>query len=239
MRQLFISFLYSRRNALKTIVFLGVLLIVVLTACSYSEAPPAFDKTWISPGKVEINNYYAGYPAKGKITLHNGNVKAFVETRTVTTGGEETISSVPLKTELYGDLNEIKISSSISEDLVAEKYLPANRCLYIRGFKPDAVRQLTLAYPRYTGYSLYCRAPDKPAEGYAGITDTGWIAFSDPSPVMAPGETRDITVSLNTPVDSDLPDDRWEFWIGVKESGNTSSISIELCSRWRVNMKGN
>jgi hypothetical protein len=239
MRQLVISFLDSRRNVLKTIGFLGILLLMVLAACSYSEAPPAFDKTWISPGKVEINNYYAGYPAKGKFTLHNGNVKVFVETRTVTTGGEETISSVPLKTDLYGNVNEIKISSSIGEDLTAEKYLPANRCLYIRGLKPDAIRQLTLTYLRYTRYSLYCRAPDKPAEGFSGIPDTTWIAFSDPSPLMAPAETRDITISLNTPVDSDLTDDRWEFWIGVKEAGNTSSISIELCSRWLVTLKGN
>jgi len=34
--------------------------------------PPA-DRTWISPGKVNIDNYYAGGRAEYPISIHNGN----------------------------------------------------------------------------------------------------------------------------------------------------------------------
>jgi len=37
-----------------------------------SGEPPA-DRTWISPGKVNIDNYYAGGKAEYPITIHNGN----------------------------------------------------------------------------------------------------------------------------------------------------------------------
>jgi hypothetical protein len=207
----------------------------MVSACN--EPTPPYDKTWISPGKVEIDNYYSGCQAEWNLTIHNGNVKDYVDTKMVNTSAGKTEALIPLKARLHGDLNGIKITSSINEDLVAKSYITENQSLLISGFKPDITRQLTLTYPRYTEYSLYCRAPDNPIEGYTGVFNTEWIVISDQSPVMGPGETRDIMVALNTTKDTQLPDNKWEFWIGVKEIGSESTITIELCSRWLVTMK--
>lgn len=38
------------------------------------EPPPElYDKTWISPGKVEVGNFYPGARAEYMLTIHNGN----------------------------------------------------------------------------------------------------------------------------------------------------------------------
>lgn len=41
-----------------------------------SDQIPARDKTWISPGKINISNYYPGATAECWLTVHNGNYKA-------------------------------------------------------------------------------------------------------------------------------------------------------------------
>jgi len=41
------------------------------------EPPPElYDKTWISPGKVEVGNFYPGARAEYQVTIHNGNDEA-------------------------------------------------------------------------------------------------------------------------------------------------------------------
>jgi len=39
------------------------------------DAPPG-TVTWISPGKVEVRNFFAGARAEWNVTIHNGNSKA-------------------------------------------------------------------------------------------------------------------------------------------------------------------
>ena len=40
-----------------------------------SGGPPA-DRTWISPGKVEVGNFYPGARAEWNVTIHNGKAEA-------------------------------------------------------------------------------------------------------------------------------------------------------------------
>jgi hypothetical protein len=42
-------------------------------ACSTRQSSPLDDKTWISPGKVQISNFQPGKNISQKITIHNGN----------------------------------------------------------------------------------------------------------------------------------------------------------------------
>ena len=72
------------------ILLLGLVLVAILacTACAsgnssspyvpptgYTPVPgePPIDKTWISPGKVEVGNFYSGAEAEYPLTVHNGN----------------------------------------------------------------------------------------------------------------------------------------------------------------------
>lgn len=40
---------------------------------SETMQPPPADRTWLSPGKVQISNYYPGATAEYYVTIHNGS----------------------------------------------------------------------------------------------------------------------------------------------------------------------
>jgi len=69
---------------MKWLVVLIVVAGLLLAGCPQTSAPPAaetpttpppelYDKTWISPGKVEIGNFYPGARAEYTLSIHNGS----------------------------------------------------------------------------------------------------------------------------------------------------------------------
>ena len=43
------------------------------TTSTYTGEEPPIDRTWISPGKVQVGNFYPGARAEWPLTIHNGN----------------------------------------------------------------------------------------------------------------------------------------------------------------------
>lgn len=123
------------------------------------------DQTWISPGLVQVGNYYPGARAEWDLRLHNG------------------------------------------EDTIVE-YLISYR-------EPGSTK---------TGY-------DMPPLG-----TEDWIIIADPTPILAPKETREILVTLAIPKDAGINSQKWEFWVSVIKIGQ-GMVQTELCSRWLVNMR--
>jgi hypothetical protein len=68
---------------MKWLVALIVIAGLLLAGCSQPSAPPMvetaepppelYDKNWVSPGKVEVGNFYPGARAEYMISLHNGS----------------------------------------------------------------------------------------------------------------------------------------------------------------------
>ncbi|MBA7571641.1 hypothetical protein ES708_13407 [subsurface metagenome] len=69
---------------MKWLVVLIVIAGLLLAGCPQPSEPPTaetpttpppglYDKTWISPGKVEVGNFYPGARAEYKISIHNGS----------------------------------------------------------------------------------------------------------------------------------------------------------------------
>lgn len=68
---------------MKWLVSLIVIAVLLLAGCPQpsvtptveTAAPPPelYDKTWVSPGKVEVGNFYPGARAEYMISLHNGS----------------------------------------------------------------------------------------------------------------------------------------------------------------------
>jgi len=68
---------------MKWLVALIMIAGLMLAGCPQPSAPPTvetaepppelYDKTWVSPGKVEIGNFYPGARAEYMISLHNGS----------------------------------------------------------------------------------------------------------------------------------------------------------------------
>jgi hypothetical protein len=65
------------------IIILLLAVVLMLGGCGHSsssatveplEPPPElYDKIWISPGKVEVGNFFPGARAEYPLTIHNGN----------------------------------------------------------------------------------------------------------------------------------------------------------------------
>lgn len=53
-----------------------MVLVIILTtgsACTVSKTSELTDKTWLSPGKIQVNNFSAGDSIEQSITIHNGS----------------------------------------------------------------------------------------------------------------------------------------------------------------------
>lgn len=125
-----------------------------------------YDRTWISPGKVHVGNFYPGARAEWSLSVHNGKDTA-------------------------------------------------------------------------TSFAITYRYPDHVGEGYVkpavGVQD--WVIIADPTPVLAPKETREILVVLAMPEDAVVFAPKWEFWISVMDTTQVGMVQTELCSRWLVTMR--
>ena len=166
------------KGKLKLICLLLVVGVLLLTGCTqvtpYTppvdntpiDGQPPVDRTWISPGKVQVGNFHPGARAEWNLLVHNGK-------------------------------------------------------------NTTASFLVTYRYPNYV------------EEGYnfptAEVQD--WVIIADPTPVLAPKETRAISIVLEMPEDATAPGKLWEFWISVKDTTQTGMVVTELCSRWCVSQR--
>ena len=216
--------------------------------------PPPIDRNWISPATVQISNFYPGATAEWSIQVHNGYTFA-TDKYLVTTEVGEYSAWIHLKKELKDSsaTNVLGIYSTgdktgtipTNEVLVAIAYNSATNEIKIEGFVPDFARYLTIEYDHQspTTYSVYYRNPDTLKTGYAAppAGAQSWVLIADPSPVLAPYESREILVTLAMPTKAVAPDAKWEFWVGVKEKSSAEagvSFSVELASTWLIEMRG-
>jgi hypothetical protein len=136
------------------------------TAVETTTPPPElYDKTWISPAKVEVANFYPGARAEYTISLHNG-------------------SDEPA---------EFSVSYRVTDN-ITDSYEPA----------PAAAQD--------------------------------WVTITDPAPVLAAKETREVLIVVEMPGDAQAPP-KWEFWIVAKDVTQTGMVQTELACRWLVTMK--
>jgi hypothetical protein len=203
--------------------------------------PPMYSN-WLSPAKVTISNFHSGAVAEYPITFHNAK-QITTDQKQVTTEDKETIAEIPLNSAgLYQDdiANVTGITSNNpNEQLRVTAYDKKVNSLMISGFLPNTTRILTMTYKPMTAYSVYFRYPDVGAPSESVKIAHDWVIVADPTLVMSPLETTNDMVSISMPSDAKVPDSSFEFWIGVTENTKAggTALSIELVSRWIVNMK--
>jgi hypothetical protein len=127
---------------------------------------PKGDVSWISPGKVEISNFYPGARAEWPVTIYN-------------------------------------------------------------------------AKDTFVTYEVKYRVPDYTSDGYIKAPDIvqDWVLVADPTPMLSPGEIKDVLIVIEMPEDAVSPAPKWEFWISVRDITQTGFVQTELCSRWFVMMR--
>ncbi len=89
-------------------------------------------------------------------------------------------------------------------------------------------------------FQIRYRNPDRVEEGYIKAPEVvqDWVIVSDPTPILAPRETREVLVIVDMPIDAESPSPRWEFWISIKDISQGGMVQTELIVRWLVRMGG-
>lgn len=203
------------------------------------DKPPPEDMTWISPGKVMVSNFYPGARAEYPLLIHNGNDYT-TEQKLVTTEKGETLVLVTLSNPLFGDYSDIQVGSSLIGDRPAVlTYTEDTQGIIITGLLENHERILTVTYKYFATFEIKYRYPDHVGEDYVKPPEEtqDWVIIADPTPVIAPKETREILIVLAMPEDAAVFAPEWEFWISVRDTTQTGMVQTELCSRWLVCMR--
>jgi len=212
-----------------------------LTVVNDSYVPPE-DEHWITPGTVAIGAFHPGGRVEWHLTVHNGNDEmAQTQDWAVTTEPNETAVEFILAAPLLGDATDAirDLTSSLSTDrLSIAAYDPAALRLTIDGFQPDSRRVVSLSYIYGAQFHVWAERPHTPKTGYAPATEEmlDWVIVSEPHPVLASHETRDIIIAVEMPKDGMAPA-KWEFWVVVAPDGGAGMVKVQLASRWLVDMR--
>lgn len=168
---------------------------------------PPEDMNWISPGKVNIGNYVFHCPDCG----------------------EKIVSDIPLilaTCPVCGETWETSLS-----DWEDKRFHP--------GARAEWYISVHNGNDETTVFSVTYKVPDRIARGYiaAPTIVEDWVMITDPTPVIAPKETRNILIVLEMPSDAPYIAPKWEFWIAVKDLTQTGFVQTELCSRSLISMR--
>ena len=81
-------------------------------------------------------------------------------------------------------------------------------------------------------FALSYRIPSYTIDGYdiAPVEADGWLSFETDTPTLEACEKKGITATISVPEDAKVPE-KWEFWVAIKEAGQTSQVQTEGCMR--------
>ena len=169
---------------------------------------PAINVTWISPGKVEIGNFYHGATAEYNLEIHNGNIiptKYSIKLRYpdyVDNGSGRPVANICDMINCSYDNMTGKMNGTVT----------CNNCFVFSGL-PDCVTFV-----------------DNDGGDFVS-SHTGNYNIT-----LSAHETANILVSFTLP-NSDVVPNNWEFWISVIDDSQTGFVRTELCSRWILSMR--
>ena len=204
-----------------------------------NQRPPE-NRTWISPGVVNIGNFHPGARAEWPLTVHNGN-EYITERKMVTTELSDTAVVIGLKFLLYGDVKDISFTTDVGykDHPIITNFDHNTNAIMIEGLASGVTRELDVTYKYYSIYSLAYKFPDRVKEGYSkpSLVVQDWIIIADNTPVLAPFETKEIMIALDMPSNAVFPSDKWAFWISVTDVTQSGMVATEMCSTWLVDMR--
>jgi len=132
---------------------------------------------------------------------------------------------------------------------VVDGYSPPNdvnwiypSSLTIAGFTYGATAEYQIQVhngnPATVTFSITARPADNTITGYSRAPDNvkDWVKISPSSLELAPETTGLVTIDLQMTSEVNLPK-KWEFWISVVDTSQTGMLKMELCERWKINMR--
>lgn len=237
------------------------------------------DKTWISPGKVQVGNFHLGARAEWPIVVHNGNnfeARFSLQHRLPDYVGEGYLraptdiiqewviitSETPVLAprETVEVLIILEMPNAVDEDEALFWQATPMGLSYLEELWQGAYDE---AYEQYMADKLaegikhpeiVCKDDAEVAARKAsdiwisGDVEGSLLVFLDDHGSVSTGFLIDEGGGSETLIEQfwekdyvragDLREDKWEFWISVRDTTQTEMIQIELCSRWQVSMRG-
>jgi len=145
----------------------------------------------------------------------------------------------PVAIKSYGAITAIPATYELSSK-GAVGFEPGKYTISNFGVGKEADLPITLHSDRTEPivFQLSYRTPSYTKEGYALAPEVvgDWLFFETSSPILQAQERREFMATLCLPDNATVPD-KWEFWIAIKEVGQTSQVQVEGCLRVFVNMR--
>jgi len=258
------------RGKLKLLLLVGALLLLVGCAQSATAPPvdntvvdgtPPMDRTWISPAKVQIGNFYPGARAEWNLTIHNGNdvtaeFAVMYREPDYTAGGylmppEETVKDwviiadpapLLLPYETRDILVSVALPPTATDSEIHFWYVTAGGLSHLDAIRNTIYEELLAecngngtAAQELLNSRLYA---DPEANLLMYLNNIGSVSFG-----RFRGERAgDMTLisefqSKGYAAVGNLQTDNWEFWVSVRDMAQGGTVQTELCSRWLVQMQ--
>lgn len=132
--------------------------------------------------------------------------------------------------------------------LVDEDYMPpvdqhwiSPGTVAIGNFYPGARAEWSLTVhngnTEPTEFAISAQQPQRTKAGYVAvpIDSLDWVIISEPRPVLAARETRDVLIAIEMPDDAIAPE-HWELWVVCKPDAG-GFVQVQFASRWLVDMR--
>lgn len=154
-------------------------------------------------------------------------------------------------TMLGGKYYLVKVVSEInSENLVPTRYDPNTRQLTVYGLTdpaPGVLQRERIVSVVYVGVAprfyqvVYATPTSLPAgTSLPPVNAEDWVKIGSNLILMQTFDTVVVPISMFVPEDAVIPQEKWEFWVLVREAETGSgsvALQIEYRSRWIINMK--
>lgn len=198
---------------------------------------PPVDRTWVSPGKVNISNFYPGARAEYPITIHNGNdidtsfavlyrypdhvaekySKSSKQVQNWIIIADSTPILMPFETR------DVLVALAMPEDAQQWSIPLWNLTQLGKETKVDLASEWQEACQKATTNDE--ELPPKP-ELLQFLEDI-YEDVADQSKIISKYQKYII------PTDRD----KWEFWISIMDTSQVGTVKTELCIRWLVDMR--
>lgn len=209
------------------------------------------DSVWANPATITVTNFHPNARAEYVIKIHNDDSIVTEQKRVITEQSDvpdaDGYITVPIPINQY--LHDSSVtnvlattSSNITDRLRVVSYDNVSRTLTVRGFVPLTDRIIALTYVADSLFTVQYDTVDFDVRKF--------VTVSDPSPILAPHETKEILVAIEFPqgysptmVDANgktVPVKEFMFRIltgrAVATKGNVTVAAINT-STWTVHMR--
>lgn len=222
----------------------GSFTVQVVAASQTAKAEFTFrvgDSVWANPATITVTNFHPNARAEYVIKIHNDDSIVTEQKRVITEQSDipdaDGFITVPIPLNQYLHASDVTsvlatTSNNASDQLRVVSYDNTTRTLTVRGFVPLADRIIALTYVADSPFAIEYETVDLDVKTL--------VSISDPHPILAPHETKEILIAIDMPADYAISVKQFSFRIltgrAVASKGNVTLAAVNAVT-WVVHMR--